>query len=50
MNPNCALKVKEDLDKLLNVGFIYLIETIQWLSPLISMPKKNGQLHICVDY
>jgi hypothetical protein len=50
MNPNCALKVREDLDKLLNVGFIYLIKTIQWLSPLIIMPKKNGKLHICVDY
>ncbi len=50
MNPNYALRVKEDLDKLLNVGFIYLIETIQWLSPLIIVPKKKGKLHICVDY
>ncbi len=27
MNSNYALKVKEDLDKLLDVGFIYPIET-----------------------
>jgi hypothetical protein len=27
MNPNYALKVKEDLDKLLDAKFIYLIET-----------------------
>jgi hypothetical protein len=50
MNPNYALRVEEDLDKLLDVGFIYLIQTTQWLSPLIIMPKKNGKLHICVDY
>jgi hypothetical protein len=50
MNLNYALKVREDLDKLLNVGFIYLIETTQWLSPLVIVPKKNGKLRICVDY
>jgi hypothetical protein len=50
MNPNYALKVKEDLDKLLDIGFIYPIETTQWLSPLVIVPKKNGKLQICVDY
>jgi hypothetical protein len=44
MNPNYALKVKEDLKKLLNVEFIYPIETTQWLSPLVIIPKKNGKL------
>jgi hypothetical protein len=42
MNPNYALKVREDLDKLLDIGFIYPIETTQWL--------KNGNLQIYVDY
>jgi hypothetical protein len=50
MNPNYALKVTKNLDKLLDVGFIYLIETTQWLSPLVIVPKKNGKLCICVDY
>jgi hypothetical protein len=50
MNPNYALRVREDLDKLLGIAFIYPIETIQWLSPLVIMPKKNGKLRICVDY
>jgi len=44
MNPNYALKVKENLKKLLNVEFIYPIETTQWLSPLVIIPKKNGKL------
>jgi hypothetical protein len=50
MNPNYAFKVREDLDKLLNIEFIYIIETIQRLSPLVIVPKKNGKLFICVDY
>lgn len=40
MNPNYALKVREDLDKLLDASFIYLIETTQCLFPLIIVPKK----------
>jgi isoprenylcysteine carboxyl methyltransferase (ICMT) family protein YpbQ len=44
MNPNYALKVREDLDKLLDAGFIYPIEITQWLSPLVIVPKKNGKL------
>ncbi len=32
---NYALKVKEDLDKLFDIGFIYPIETTQWLFPLV---------------
>jgi hypothetical protein len=44
MNPNYALKVKEDLDKLLDIGFIYPIRTTKWLSPLIIVRKKNKKL------
>jgi hypothetical protein len=40
MNPNYALKVREDLDKLFDASFIYPIETTQWLFPLIIVPKK----------
>jgi hypothetical protein len=50
MNPNYALKVRENLYKLLDDGFIYPIETTQWLFPLVIVPKKNGKLQICVDY
>jgi hypothetical protein len=50
MNPNYALKVREDLDKLLDVGFIYPIKTTQWSFHLVIVLKKNGKLQICVDY
>jgi hypothetical protein len=50
MNPNYALKIREDLDRLLNVGFIYPIKTTQWLSLRVIVPKKNGKSRIFVDY
>ena len=50
MNPNYAKHVNEELDKLLKVGFIYPVDVVTWLSPIVIMPKNNGKLRICVDY
>jgi hypothetical protein len=50
MNPNYVLKVREDLNKLLDAIFIYPNETMSWLLSLIIVPKKNVKLHICMDY
>ena len=49
MNPKYAKAVKEELDKLLKVGFIYPLEKVTWLSPKVVVPKKNGKLKIYVD-
>jgi hypothetical protein len=35
--------IKEELQKLLNVNFIYPISDSQWVSPLVIVPKKNGK-------
>jgi len=42
--------VKEELQKLLDVNFIYPISDSKWVSPLVVVPKKNGKWRICVDY
>jgi len=49
---NLALKdiVKEELQKLLDVGFMYPIADSEWVSPLVLVPKKNGKWRICVGY
>eukprot|EP00253_Pinus_taeda_P028776 PITA_28776 len=47
MNPNLREIVKEELQKLLNVNFIY---PIAWVSPLVIVPKKNGKWRVCIDY
>lgn len=50
MNPNLREIVKEELQKLLNAGFIYPISDSEWVSPLVVVPKKNGKWIVCVDY
>ena len=50
LNPNYAAKVKEEIDKLLRVGFIRPVKRKTWLSPIVVVPKKNGKLRVCVDH
>jgi hypothetical protein len=42
--------VKEELDKLLEAGFIKLVETSEWVSPVVLALKKNSKLRVCVNY
>eukprot|EP00253_Pinus_taeda_P011850 PITA_11850 len=50
MNPALKDIVKEELQKLLDAGFIYPISNSEWVSPLVLVPKKNGKWGISVDY
>jgi hypothetical protein len=49
-NPKYIVMLKEELDKLLEAGFIKLMETIEWISPMVLTLKKNGKLRVCVNY
>ena len=49
MNPKYEMIVKEEIDKLLDVGFIYEIEHIEWVSSIVIITKKNGKIRVCVD-
>jgi len=50
VNPHLKDIVKVELQKLLDVNFIYPIFDSKWASPLVVVPKKNGKWRICVDY
>jgi hypothetical protein len=51
MNPILKDFVKEELQKLLNVGFSYPISDSKWVSPLVVVPKKStGKWRMCVDF
>ena len=50
MNPNYVAKVKDEIDKLLCVGFIRPVKRATWLSPIVVVTKKNGQIRVFVDY
>jgi hypothetical protein len=42
--------MKQDIDKLLAIGFIKPVEKVTWLSPIMVVPKKNRKLKFCVDF
>jgi hypothetical protein len=51
MNPTLKDIVKEEIQKLLNVRFIYPISDNKWVSPLVVVPKiVTGKWRICVDF
>jgi len=50
LNPNYAIVVKQNINKLLVIEFIQLVEEATWLSPIVVAPKKNGKLRICIDF
>ena len=50
LNPHLKDVVKDELQKLLDVNFIYPISDSKWVSPLVVVPKNNGKWRICVDY
>lgn len=50
LNPHLKDILKEELQKLLDVNFIYPISNSKWVSPLVVIPKKNGKWWICVEY
>ena len=42
--------IQEEIDKLLECGFIYPVPCSEWVSPIVVVPKKNGKLRICQDF
>ena len=43
-------KIEKSLDKLLEMDIIEPVdEPSSWVSPIVPVPKKNGELRICVD-
>jgi hypothetical protein len=40
LNPNYVIAIKEDISKLLAIGFIQSIEETTWLSPIVVIPKN----------
>ena len=55
LNPRYNQLVKEDLDKLLEAGFIYPVTNTEWVSSIVVVPKKVGadgkfKIRICQDF
>ena len=50
VNPRKAPSIKAEIEKLLNVGFIYPVPLTEWVSNPVLVDKKQGAIHICIDF
>ena len=44
------LKIKEEVKKQLDVGFLKVSKYPQWVANIVLVPKKDGKVQMCVDY
>ncbi|RVW43548.1 Transposon Ty3-I Gag-Pol polyprotein [Vitis vinifera] len=44
------LDVKEEIQKQHSVGFLSVVEYLEWLANVVPVPKKNSKVRVCVDY
>jgi hypothetical protein len=50
MNPKVAPQVQKELQKMVEVGIIEPIRYSSWVSNLVIVRKKTGEIRICVDF
>ncbi|KAF2318440.1 hypothetical protein GH714_007634 [Hevea brasiliensis] len=50
MSTKIQLKIKEEIKKLLKIGFIKPTRYVKWLSNIVPVMKKNGKLLAYVDF
>ena len=44
------LKIKEEVKKQLDAGFLEVEKYTEWVANIVSVPKKDGKVRMCVDY
>jgi hypothetical protein len=50
VHPRKAAAIKLEVEKLLKAGFIYPVALTEWVSNPVTIDKKGGSIHVCVDY
>lgn len=48
--PELEVQIKEEIQKLLDVGFIKPIQHPIWLANIVPVKKNNGQIRCCIDF
>ena len=50
IHPNLENQIKIELNKILKEKIIFLVRHSKWVSNLVPMRKKNGDIRICIDF
>src|SRR3989442_1253439 len=50
IRPEWAEKIKAEISKQLEAGFLEVGHYPEWLANIVPVPKKDGRVRMCVDY
>ena len=50
MRPYMSEKIKAEVMKQFNAGFLDVTSYPQWVANVVPVPKKDGKVRMCVDY
>ncbi|XP_017416451.2 uncharacterized protein LOC108327238 [Vigna angularis] len=50
MKPEMSLKIKEEVQKQFDAGFLAVARYPEWVANIVPVPKKDGKVRMCVDY
>ena len=50
MKPEWTLKIKEEVEKQYNAGFLRVVNYLKWLANVVPVLKKNGKVRMCADF
>ena len=50
MRPEMLLKIKEEVKKQFDAGFLQVSKYPEWVANIVPVPKKDGKVRMCVDY
>ena len=50
IKPEWTLKIKEEVKKQYNAGFLRVVNYPEWLANVVPVPKKDGKVRMCVVF
>ncbi|XP_073224460.1 uncharacterized protein [Cicer arietinum] len=50
MKPDMSLKIRDEIQKQFDAGFLAVANYPQWIANIVPVPKKDGKVRMYVDY
>jgi hypothetical protein len=48
--PNILIKVKIEIEKQWDAGFLEIVKYPQWKSNIVVIPNEKGKIRVCMDF